>query len=339
MGCGFSSPKSAIANGDIEPQTLQEIDYAIDYNVAVFRRYGKKDPNNPRVWIAFIKTAELMRKRGSLLQNAACYDGCIELLQGITEDDAFPSGSELKNMALHQMSLAKRDRFNLSKDVKDIDEAINYSVQYAKQSQKSDLDTAVALAFMLKTYCETQAEAVDLLMHTWYLENIWPKIATAKIGVESMKYLGYLWRMNYLESGSFGCLQVCNAITLACFNVSSEVDPAEQEQIFKDLIELEMIAYFFPEKPMDDSDRVMPASLTQIVQPLKEGYDASEADRQAALSSQEAGIYQSLGHRDIRLLELLPGDFQSPIRCRLLVKSLDANPVFEVSFCHTLNNS
>jgi hypothetical protein len=326
MGCGISTPKPDPSNG---VDTLEFLDPAIDAQYKLFKRYGKREPGSQRFWATFTNLVGLLKKRASVVQHAESLDSCIGILQDtVTDNSTTPVA--VYQWCLLTLGEAKLERFWLLHEKQDIDDAIMYLVRYAVQTEKKDLDIAVPLSQALKASYENSVKPEEMGDYTWILETVWPKVLGTKVGIHAMRCLGFLWRKGYMDTGNIGQLVCCIAATRASYIVTAAELP-ECEDDIHDLLGLEMKKYFFPMKIVDRTNRVMPQWVTDGLKSTDDTTTDTDTDICLGVIPGQSPIYRPLEKRQIRLVELQPGESSSPVHGRLMIVSLDSNPTYEVN--------
>jgi hypothetical protein len=332
MGCGSSSLKRELAE---EAEKDEEIDNIQDLLSAVestWELFGKlaNNPSDKRFWPTFTRLVRLFRKQSEWTQSTTPLDACIPFLEMLTKDSVAPGcGTPRYLWSLSTMGQVKLERFRISNESNDVDDAINYFVLHAEISQRTDLDVTVPLSDALKASYEKN-DTSEVLEHEYILQSIWPKVKDAKVGSYAFRYLSFLWRVQYMQRGDVFSLLACRAVTRA-FIFAPETKEDDLEAALQDLIDIDMAVYFVIPNISEFPDVALPPRVASKAQETAvEMFDSSLTAKGDVVDQMK--LYAPLEIRQIRVVELEAGEYNAHIRCRVVVASLNSDPIFDASW-------
>jgi hypothetical protein len=330
MGCFTSSERAEAVDWDNIPWTLENLevlDAAIDFHLAKFTATERRRFRWP-VYAPLLRTiTTLLRKRSSLTGRTDSLDQCNLILSVFTTGDGSGMPAVIYLWALLTHGEVLYERFEISHEPEDLDTAITALLRHAEKSQSTDLNTTIPVARAMTALVKSR-KPPEMAGYVYILDNVWPRVANTKIGSAVMRYITFLWRLEYMQTGAFEALQSCIEATRAADIVFRALGDECTETNAQDLAKLTMMMYFHPNKGIDTSELAMPEWT-------KSGAQSEKTDKPQLAISQNtssaiAAIYQPLRNREMRLVEIQPGDSGSSIHCRVFVTSLDSNSVFEV---------
>jgi len=335
MGCSSSSEKEEALQLD-GPWTVETLDAAVDAQIDKYSRVKKRHPWDPIAWPTLKNIILLSRRRAEMTQEVGMLDYCSGILRGILQDAGAEQPLGFYLWVLLTLGEVMQEKFEITTKVEDLDGAVLTLLQFAEMSGSTGLEASVPLARALKTSYENRPLKMD--GEAYILQTIWPRLEGTAIGIHVMRNLGFFWRLEYTQTGNMGALLSCIEATRATGAVVATMqNPEHIEAVANDLTELMMMTYFHPAKNL---------TVSQSTMPMDDKGGSEKAQSATAILPQDVSrpswIYQPLQRREIRLVELLPGESGSQICCRIFVGSLDRNPVFEVSafyFCSDLQLS
>jgi hypothetical protein len=328
MGCGSSSLKRELAEEDEEIDNLQDLLNAVE---STWELFGKlvDNPSDKRFWPTFTRLVRLLRKQAACTKMTEPLDVCLPFLEMLTKENVAPGcGTPTYLWALSTMGQVKLERFSISNEQNDVDDAIKYLLLHAEISQRTDLDVSVPLSEALKASYEKN-DPSEVLDNKYVLQSIWPKIKDAKIGPSALRYLGFQWRAQYMQQGDLFSLLACRAATRA-FIFAPESKNEDVEAALQDLIEVDMTVYFTLPNNTEFPDVALPSRVaSKAEETAAETFDSSLTRKGDVVD--QTTLYTPLDSRQIRIVELEAGEYHAPIRCRATVASLDLHPTFDAS--------
>jgi hypothetical protein len=328
MGCGSSSLKRELAEEDEEIDNPQDLALAIESTWALFGTLVE-NRTDKRFWPTFTRLVRLLRQQAAWTGNADCLDVCISFLELVTEEKVAPGcGTPSYLWSLSTMGQVKLQRFRISNERKDVDDAVKYLLLYAEISQRTDLDATLPVTEALKASYEN-IDASEVMDHKYILDNIWPKIKGSKVGSHVFRYLGFLWRAQYMQQGDVFSLLACRVATMA-FVFAPGIDDEDASAALEDLVELEMAVYFILPNFREFPDVVLPPRVVSNA-PKIVAEKSDSALTRGGHTVDQTTFYTPLRNREIRFVELEAGKYDAPIRCAVVVVPVDSDVTFDAS--------
>jgi hypothetical protein len=333
MGCFSSKEQAEAVDWENIPWTLEELpilDAAINLHLVKLQTMKSRYAGGPRYWSIMKTTITLMRKYAALSQQTSSLDQCTNILGVFSSTNGTALPAEVYRWALLTHGEVLYERFGISKEADDLDNSITILLLYAEISQSENLDICVPVARAMKALAESR-KPPEINLPVYILNDIWPKLSNTKIGPSVLRYLGFLWKIEYMQTGYYQALMNCIGATSAADVVYRNTEDECMETNAQDLVKLTMTMYFHPKKGLDLSQPEMALPEWALSETQKPKKDLAFMPDDSQDISTRSAIYQSLKPREVRLVEIQSGEFESPICCRMFVAHLDSNPVFEVS--------
>ena len=299
------------------PQSLDSLDHAISFAREALNELPKPHENAP---FYAVNLVSLLEKR---VEAAPSVDGIDQYIDGIREKIEITKSGPLYEWAIQELSWTYYSRFEFSEDDKDLNTAIESLEEYVNTHENILPQTNIGLGLALYARYPRSKSLEDLDRSIDLLEKELQKpqpdhpkiqillVTLVRICLTSLKIRGNEAALDRLT---------CNATTAV-----SKLPESPEKTWINDLLgTADTIRDFLSVGPV----------LNQIFHAVRQpGLNDSDQPKSSEQNTTLLAVYDDLpeGQKWIRLVELLPGNPEEEIICKIHTVSMSESPKYEVS--------